>query len=81
MKYKNEIITFCVIILAITAVLLTVFILDMTGKIYLPTGSLLITGITLIGMLLISVIAIVILMSIYNDWKWRNLKKNEKWKR
>ena len=81
MKYKNEIITFCVIVLAITAVLLTVFILDMTGKICLPTGYLLVTGVTLIGMLLISSVAIIILITIYNDWRWRSLKKNEKWKR
>lgn len=80
MKYKNEIIAFCVCVLVATLVVLVIFLLDMFGTLSMPSGSLIVLCITLIGLLLLSFTAVCILLSFYDDWKWRRLKKNERWR-
>ena len=78
---KKGMITFCITVLMITVMLFIVFGLDIFGVIYIPAGSLIVLGIALAAMLLISFTAVCILMAFFEDWKWRHLKRHERWKR
>ncbi|MBP5423920.1 MAG: hypothetical protein J6Y78_15920 [Paludibacteraceae bacterium] len=58
-----------------------VFAADACGQTHMPSGSLMLIAIATSGMLLLSAVCVCVLVSIYDDWKWRNIKKHEKWKR
>lgn len=81
MKNKKYIIGFCIVVLLVTTLLIVLTAMRFTKVVYMPSGSTVIMLIALAAMLLISFTAICVLQGFYEDWKWRHLKKNAKWKR
>jgi len=81
MKYKKMFYAICFVCFAITCGLITAIVCDLTGVYPISVGLLFFVCFMLLSMIAVDLCCIFVLQTFYEDWKWRHLKKNEKWKR
>lgn len=81
MKYKKTFYAVCGLVFLITLWFATILALDVFGVIALSVFKLTLVVIGLLVLLMMSFCCCCILQSFYEDWKWRHVKRNDKWQR
>ena len=81
MKYQKLFYGVCALVFGITVGFVTLVILSIANVIEISSWTLFVFCIFLLIMLFLSFCCGFILLSIYDDWKWRHVDKNGKWKK